>query len=137
MPVCLEHLETITLGKINADEQSINQNLYSACSRSLLKGALDRPRPSGKRTVLKRAPTGRCKRCTCTLLDFGSQVFAEHLFMHIAQSLTQRHRQSLFYRVKYDRGCCCSTNRHWTDMPSNSSLSSEFAPPWKKSCGSP
>jgi len=30
-----------------------------------------------------------------------------------AQSMTQRRRQTLFYRVKYDSRCWCSTSRHY------------------------
>src|SRR6218665_3490516 len=63
-------------------------------------------------------------------LDFAFR-FCRTLFSIHAQSLAQRRRQYLFYRVKYDSRFWCSTSRQKTEMSFNPSLVSEFPPPEK------
>ena len=55
-------------------------------------------------------PQSSARGCTCTPLDFGFQLFLQNNM----QSLTQRHHQTLSYRVKvkYDSRCWYSTSRH-------------------------
>ena len=57
-----------------------------------------------------KAPAGRCKVVHLHPLDFAFRFFADHYPCTLLQSLTQKHRQTLFYRVKYDIRCCCSTS---------------------------
>src|SRR6218665_4029440 len=64
-----------------------------------------------------RAPAGRCMVVQLrTPLDFAFQVFAEHYPCTLAQRLTQRHRQTLFRRVRYDSRCWCSTSKHYRQI---------------------
>src|SRR6218665_2421420 len=82
------------------------------------------------RCLITRAPAGRCKvvHWHLWILLF---VFCRTLFSIHAQSLAQRRSQHLFYRVKYDSRCWCSTSRQKTEMRFNPSLVSEFPPPGK------
>src|SRR6218665_330422 len=73
----------------------------------------------GSQRKCPRAPAGMCKVVHLHPPGFCFPVFCRPLSMHtIAQSLTQKHRQTLFYRVIYDIRCWCSTSRHQTGLPS-------------------
>src|SRR6218665_946321 len=68
---------------------------------------------------------------------FCISVFCRPLSVHtIAQSLTQKHRQTLFYKVKYDIRCGCSkvdTRQICLQLLINLWVCTH----WKKSCGRP
>jgi len=68
---------------------------------------------------LQGRPQAGARWCTCTPPGFCFSGFCRALGPIHAQPLTQRHRQTLFYRVKYDSRCWCSTSRHYRQICSS------------------
>jgi len=59
-----------------------------------------------------RASAGRCKVVHLHPLDFWILLLRFLQNTIHAQCMTQRHHQTLFYRVKYYSWCWCSTSKH-------------------------
>ena len=77
-----------------------------------------------------RAPAGRCKGMHLHPLEF---VFSDTRLIH-AQNLTQRHHQSLFYRVKYNAYVAVPQVDRYAIQPFTSTSLHHLL---EKSCGRP